>query len=158
MQIKVKKMSNGRMMGTFIFAIIIVVAFSLWAGALFQPPTPVVTISDAAFSTDLTHVNTPVDLTVALSSHDKDNNHNIEVQFESHSLVTFQVGNQPLSTSGGAYAWDTTIGPNAGITQPFKVTANLESGIAELSYQITIKLYADGAQVDSKVLTLKVQA
>jgi hypothetical protein len=103
-------------MVTFVFALVVVIAFSLWAGTLFQPPTTVVTISNAVLSADSTHVNTPVDLTLTLSSHDKDSSHNVEVQFESHSLVNFLVGNRQLSTRAGVYIWDTTIGPSAGLT------------------------------------------
>lgn len=150
--------SNGRIMATFVFALVAVVAFSLWAGTIFQPPTPAVTISNAVLSADSTHANNSVDLTVSLTSHDKDNSHTIEIQFESHALVTFYVGNQQLSTTGSTYAWDSNIGPSGSLTQPFKVTADLEQGIAELSYQITINLFVDGSQVDSKVLALKVQS
>ena len=67
------------------------------------------------------------------------------------------LGNQQLQTNAGAYIYDTVLSPSAELKQPFKVSASLEQGIAELSYQITIKLYVDGAQLDTKTLTLKVQ-
>ena len=139
----------------FAFALAIIISFSIFAWSF--KSTPVVTIEDVSVNPNTTHVNNLVELSLTLQNNDQANSHQVELKFESHSLVTFILGNERLPTSGGAYIYGTVLSPSAKLTQPFKVSASLEQGIAELSYQITIRLYVDGAQLDTKKLTLKVQ-
>jgi hypothetical protein len=66
------------------------------------------------------------------------------------------LGNQSLPTEGGRYYFTTTMNPSGQTTQPFVVRATLESGIAQLVYQITVDFYFDGNQFDSRTLKLTV--
>lgn len=150
--------SNNSMAVAFVAAIIIVVILAFSINGLFVPPTPVITMTNVSLNPSSTTAGHPVTLTLSLKNNDKSNSHFVLIQFESYTLVTFMLGNQQLPTQNGAFSFTTTMNAGSQLTQPFIVQASLENGIAQLSYQITIKLYVDGNQINEKNLTLPVSA
>lgn len=150
--------SNNRMVATFVFAIIVIGIFAYSLNGLFVPPTPTITLQSASLNHGSTKEGQLVTLSISLKNNDKTNSHFILVEFQSHTLVTFMLGNQELPVESGVFQYTTTMNAGSQLTQPFSVSASLENGIAQISYQITIKLYVDGNQFNEKNLTLTVNA
>jgi len=151
-------MSNGfRGIFTLALVLVIIIAFSLAFKSLFTPPPPTVEVTAATLDPNTININQVAILSITAKSNDKSKSHFLRIEFESHVLVTFLIGDQNLPYEGGKWYFTQSINPSATITQPFGVKGTLESGIAELKYQISVNFYLDGNQFDSKTFVLTVK-
>jgi hypothetical protein len=151
-------MPSFKAMFTIVLALVIVIAFSLSLNTFLTPPPPTLEVTNVSLSPTTVNVGDISILTISIKSNDASNSHFLRINFASHVLVTFLLGNQPLPTDGGQYYFTTNINPSGQISQPFGVSARLESGIAQLKYQITVTYFVDGNQFNSKTLELTANA
>ncbi len=151
-------MSTGfRGIFTVALGLIIILAFSLAFKILLTPPPPPVEVIDASLNPNTVNINQIALLTITVKSNDNSKSHFLRIEFESHVLVVFNLGDQALPKENGKWYFTSTVNPSATIAQPFNVKATLESGIAQLMYQISVKFYLDGNQFDSKEFELTVR-
>ncbi len=136
--------------------VIVVIAFVVFSVA-FRSPTPTIEVTECSLSPEKIKINNPVTLTIKIKNNDDEQAHSFKVEFESHSLVTFFLGGQQLPKENGIWYFTDTLNPSAELTQPMIVKADLEPGIAQLSYSITVKFYINDDQFDTKELKLTVE-
>jgi len=149
--------SSFRGIFTVALGLIIIIALSLAFKNLFTPPPPTLQVTVATLDPNTININQAAILSFTIKSNDKSESHFLRIEFESHVLVTFFIGDQNLPYESGKWYFTQSINPSATITQPFVVKAGLESGIAELKYLISVDFYLDGNQFDSKTFTLTVK-
>jgi len=135
----------------------LMIALTLVLKSFITIPPPTVEVTDASLNPDTVNVNQVTHLSVTVKSNDNTKSHFLRIEFESHVLVTFLLGDQNLPKEGGIWYFTSVINPSATITQPFNVEATLESGIAQLAYGITVKFYLDGNQFNTKTFALTVK-
>jgi len=138
--------------------LVLVIAVTMSLRIYLSPPPPTLEVTNVTLDPTTVNVGSLSTLTISVKSNDAATSHFLRIDFASHVLVTFLLGNQLLPTDGGKYYFTTTMNPSGQLTQPFGVRATLESGIAQLVYQITVNFYVDGKQFDSRTLTLTVKA
>lgn len=152
-----RSLSSNR--GNFIFilalALVLVVATSFVFDRL--RPTPTVEVTDCYLTSDTIPKDGFTSITFTLKSNDDQESRHIRVEFSSHYLVTFMLGTKYLERENGLWYYEEDLNPSASHTQSINVRASLESGIAEITYGITINFYMDGQQFYDKKLDLKVQ-
>jgi len=156
-----KSMSRGMSeSGNFIFvlafALILLFIFAVVLGPLLRQ-TPIVEVIDCSLTSDTVANEGLTSITFTMKSNDKDNAHEIRVEFTSHQLVEFMLGSQNLPRENDVWYYTETLNPSASHTQLINVRVSLESGIAKLAYRITANFYLDGRQFYNKNLDLTVQ-
>lgn len=150
-------MSSGfRGIFTIAVGLVIILTLSLSLRSFFAPPPPIIEVTNISLEPSTINVNQIAVLSIEIKSNDKSDSHFLRIEFESHTLVTFQLGNQNLPRESGKWYFTSIVNPTQKTNQPFNVRAQLEYGIAHLAYQILVKLYVDGNQFDSKALELSV--
>jgi hypothetical protein len=149
-------MSSDRSIPSLAMGIILIVMLALLFNSLFRPQPPVLELTN--FSLDPTSIKAgqTTTLTFTIKSNDKDANHFLRVEFESHTLVVFLLGNNLLPDDNGKYFFTKTFNPGETTTQPITVKAALESGYSEAKYGITVNFFVDGNQFESKKVELTV--
>lgn len=148
--------STGDLITRLAFVLIAVIILSMVVGPLFRS-TPTVEVTDCSLTSDTITNNGLTTITFTLKSNDENNAHTIRVEFSSHPLVTFMLGSQLLPKEDDVWHYTENLNPSASHTQSIKVSASLESGIAELAYRITVNFYMDGGQFYDKNLDLTVK-
>jgi len=146
----------GNLIFTLAVALVFIAVLSLVANSLFRF-TPTVEVTDCSLTSDTINNNGLTTITFTLKSNDKNDAHTIRVEFSSHPLVTFMLGSQLLPKENDIWYYTENLNPDASHTQSIKVSASLESGIAKLSYRITVNFYRDGNQFYDKNFDLTVK-
>lgn len=149
--------SNFRGIFTLALGIVLIIAISLAFRSFLVFPPPTVEVTDASLKPNTVKTNQIAVLSITIKSNDNSKSHFLRLEFESHVLVTFFLGDQNLQKEGGKWYFTSIMNPSATITQPFNVKATLENGIAQLAYEIIVKFYLDGNQFDTKTFTLNVE-
>jgi hypothetical protein len=155
---KVNNVPSFRGIFAVVLGLVLIVAFSLSLKSFLSPPPPTLEVTNVSLNPTAVNVGSLSTLSISIKSNDAAGSHFLRIDFGSHVLVTFLIGNQSLPIESGKYYFTTTMNPSGQITQPFGVRATLESGIAQLVYQISVDFYLDGNQFDSRTLELTVNA
>jgi len=148
---------NMRSIFTIALALVLVIAFSLYLKAFFAPPPPILQVEDVSLNPNTINIDQIASISITIKSNDNSKSHFLRIEFESHVLVSFLLGDVNLPQENGKWYFTRTVNPSEKFTQPFNVRASLESGIAQLIYYISIKFYVDGNQFDSRTLELTVR-
>jgi hypothetical protein len=151
-------MTNFRGMFAIALGLVLFIALTMSLRIYFSPPPPTLEVTNVTLDPTTINAGSVSTLTISIKSNDASSSHFLRIDFSSYVLVTFLLGSQVLPTEGGVYYFTTTMNPSAKLTQPFEVEATLESGVAQIAYQITINFYIDGNQFNSRTLTLTVNA
>jgi len=150
-------MSSDRSMTSLVVGLVLVIILALTMNNLFKPPPPILEVADFSLDPKEIRASETSTLTISIKSNDQDNAHFLRVEFESHTLVVFLLGDQLLPKDNGKWYFTTTLNPSEDTRQPFYVRAALASGVAEIKYGITVNFFADGNQFDSKRVELTVK-
>jgi hypothetical protein len=157
----VKKVIGGKMSEwprtLLTIGIILIIILVLSNVLTLFTPKPTIEVVNAKLDPETININQVATLEITIKSNDKSKSHFLRIEFESHSLVSFLIGDQYLPRDQGRWYFTDNVNPSATITQPFYVRATLESGIAQLQYQIVVNFYCDGNQFDSKTFVLTVR-
>jgi hypothetical protein len=140
----------------FAFVIVVIVVTSIILPKLFQSPPPILEILSCSLNKERAKADEVFYLTFKVKNNDK-NSHFMRVEFESHVLVGFYIGDQLLPKDEGKWYFTTNLTPTATLEQPIGVKASLEKGVAEISYSIVANFYVDGNQVYSKELKITIE-
>lgn len=148
--------STGNFISKLAFVLIVVIILSIIVGPWLRS-TPIVEVTDCSLTSDTITNNGLTTITITLKNNDENNAHTIRVEFSSHPLVSFMLGSQLLSKEDDVWYYTENLNPSASHTQSIKVKATLETGIAEISYRITINFSKNGEHFDDKKFDLRVR-
>jgi hypothetical protein len=143
-------MSSDRSIPSLAVGIVLILILALSLNSLFKPQPPILEIQDFSLEPKSIKAGQTAALTFSIKSNDKDASHFLRVEFESHTLVVFLLGNDLLPDDNGKWFFTKTFNPGEISTQPITVKAALESGYAEAKYGITVNFFVDGNQFESK--------
>ena len=150
-------MSSDRSISSLVIAVIMIIFIAYTMNALFRPAPPTLEVEDFSLNPDSIKAGETATLEFDIKSNDEDKSHFLRVEFESHTLVVFRLGNENLPVENGKWYYTTTVNPSATIVQPIYVTAALSSGVAEIKYGITVNFFVDGNQFNSRRTELTVR-
>mgnify|MGYP000020466075 FL=1 len=150
-------MENGGIIKVIVFICIAFASF-LIISELFSSltPKPTLEILECSLNPTDVKINQSSNLIFKVKNNDKDESHVLKVTFDSHYLVSFFLGNEPLSQSDGEWCFSEVINPSEETTQTITVKASLEHGVGQLTYDITVKFYVDDQHLLTKKLKLSV--
>lgn len=139
-------------------ALVLVITISMSLRTFLSPPPPTLEVTNVSLDPTAVNAGSPSTLSISVKSSDAGRSHFLRIDFSSHVLVTFLLGDESLPTEGGQYYFTITMNPSGQMTQPFRVRASLEPGIAQLVYSISVNFYVDGNQFDGRTMKLTVNA
>lgn len=148
---------NLRSIFTIALALVLIIAFSLTLKTFFTPPPPILQVEDISLNPNTINIGQMASISITIKSNDNSKSHFLRIEFESHVLVSFFLGDYNLPQENGKWYFTKSVNPSEKFSQPFNVRATLESGIAQLIYHISIKFYVDGNQFDTRTLELTVR-
>ncbi len=143
--------------GNLIGIIAAVIAAYLIFTVFFSPAPPIIEVVECSISPDTINVNSQAILTIKIRNHDEEQGHPFEVEFRSHNLVAFYLGEKQLQKDGDVWHFNDVLNPSAELTQPIIVRADLETGTKRLTRLISVRIYSNGEKLADKELELAVE-
>jgi len=149
-------MSGDRSIPSLAIGIMLIVILAFSLNSLFKPQPPVLEIQEFSLNPTGIKAGQTATLTIGVKSNDEEASHTLRVEFASHELVVFMLGNDLLPEDNGKWFFTKTFNPAEISTQPITVKAALASGVAEIKYGITVSFFVDGSQFESRKVELTV--
>lgn len=133
------------------------VFFFIFFSNYLQNPSTAIEVPECYLESKSITSGSRTSIIVTVKNNDEDS-HLIRIEFKSHELVSFSQESRILPKKDGTWYYEYTIPSSTSQSEEIYVMPELESGISELTYRISVAVFNDGIQTYDINLDLSVKA
>jgi hypothetical protein len=138
--------------------IIIIIGLILATAILWQwwSTRPAITVRSYSINPPTIKESDVADLSIGLKNEDKKSSHDVRLVFTAHRYVSLSIGGRQLSRSDSNWMYEFTMAAGQERIEHISVKAKLEPGQTSVTYSISVVVYVDEKQSETRTQNLTV--